>query len=101
MNLTLLQNKLLAAARATQPSDAVPYAFERRIMARLGSTQPLDSWALWGQALWRSAMSCIALTLLCGAVLGWVTWQERHTADFSQQIETAVYFAAGQADESW
>ena len=29
--------KLLAAARAQPPSEAVPYAFERRILARLGA----------------------------------------------------------------
>ena len=35
MNLAELERKLIAAARANPPSDRVPYAFEKRIMARL------------------------------------------------------------------
>jgi len=101
MNLTILEQKLIAAARHHPPGDQVPYAFERRIMARLAATHPLDGWALWGQALWRSAVSCMAMTLLCGAVLWCLEWRERRHTDFSQQFETAVYLAAGQADESW
>ena len=99
--MTTLQQKLMAAARRNPPGEEVPYAFERRIMARLAETRPLDGWALWGQALGRSAVSCMAVTLLCGAVLWCVEWQERHHTDFSQQFETAVYLVAGQADESW
>lgn len=101
MNLNLLHDKLIAAARASQPSDSVPYAFERRIMARLASTTPLDGWALWGTALWRSAASCMAVSLLCGACLWWADRQDRSGPDFSQQLETTVYLVAGQADESW
>src|SRR2546429_320289 len=35
MNLAELHKKLLAAARAHQPRADVPYAFEKRVMARL------------------------------------------------------------------
>ena len=37
MNLAELERKLIAAARANPPSDRVPYAFEKRIMARLAA----------------------------------------------------------------
>jgi len=35
MNLAGLQRKLIAAARANPPSDRVPFAFEKRILAQL------------------------------------------------------------------
>jgi hypothetical protein len=66
MNINDLQNKLLAAARTQVPSDAVPYAFEKRIMAHLKQSSPVDVWNLWGKALWKAAAPCIAITLLIG-----------------------------------
>ena len=66
MNLEQLQRKLLAAARANPPGDGVPYAFEKRIMARLMATAPHDVWAVWSRALWRAAAPCVALALLLG-----------------------------------
>ncbi len=64
MNLEQLQNKLLAAARANPPADHVPYAFEQRIRARLAERPGVDASALWARALWRAAMSCVAVTIL-------------------------------------
>ena len=67
MNLTELQRKLLAAARAGAPPDTVPYAFEKRIMARLTEAPALDVWAFWNRILWRAAAPCVALCLTLGA----------------------------------
>ena len=64
MNLDVLRTKLLAAARRNPPSDTVPYAFEKRIMARLTALPSPDLWTEWGKAMWRAAVSCVALTLL-------------------------------------
>ena len=64
MNLVQLEQKLIAAARANPPSDRVPYAFEKRIMAQLAS-QPLpDTLAFWARALWRAAIPCVAAVAL-------------------------------------
>jgi hypothetical protein len=46
----------------------VPYAFEKRIMAHLKTLPPLDQWALWARALWRSAGACLAIVLLLTTV---------------------------------
>ena len=67
MNLESLRQKLLAAARANPPRDHVPYAFEKRILARLKDKPALDLSALWARALWRAAAPCVAITLLLGA----------------------------------
>ena len=63
MNLAALHKRLIAAARSQPPAEQVPYAFERRIMARLETRAVEDTWSLWGRALWRSAFACTAVAL--------------------------------------
>ena len=67
MNLTELERKLIAAARRHPPAASVPYAFEKRIMARLGSRPVVDEVALWANGLWRAAAACFAIAMLLGA----------------------------------
>jgi|ERR1051325_9325429 hypothetical protein len=98
MNLDNLHQKLISAARSAQPSDAVPYAFEKRIMARLAEVTHVDSMAAWSAALWRGAISCIAIVVLSGAWSLWSSHQHR-SADFSQEFETAVFASAGSVDD--
>ena len=69
-----LRQKLVAAAKAVPPSDHVPAAFEKRIMARLahlsstrGLLPYLDLWALWTRGLWRAAVSCVTVALMVAA----------------------------------
>ena len=100
MNLDALQKKLLAAARAHPPGEQVPYAFEKRIMARLTSAAPVDAWTLWGHALWQAAASCLAIMLLSSAWTLWSTWSSRSAPDFSQDFETAVFAMADTLDDA-
>jgi len=67
MNLAQLERKLIAAGRAQPPDGRVPYAFEKRILARLAGRSVADRWELWARALWRAAAACAAITLLLGA----------------------------------
>ena len=90
MDQSKLHAKLIAAARQNPPSDRVPYAFEKRIMARI--SQPVaDVWSIWGPALWRAALACIVATVLVG------TWSEfspsSESEDLSQAVENTVYAA--------
>jgi hypothetical protein len=66
MNLTDLQRKLLAAARRPA-SQHVPYAFEKRILARLAATPRASDWARWTRPLWAGAAACVAIALAAGA----------------------------------
>lgn len=95
MKLDNLQDNLIAAARTIKPDGRVPYAFEKRILALVASAT--DPWTVWSRALWRAAVSCLAVVTLCGA---WTLWsQHRHGAtDFSQEFESAV-FASASPDE--
>jgi|SRR5690348_15210997 len=93
MDLDELQRKLIAAARVQEPSQAVPYAFERRITARLRSLSAVDHWALWAQGLWRAAAPCIALSVVLAA---WSLLSHPHNntgGDFSQEFENTVLAA--------
>ena len=67
MNLAELQRKLIAAARANAPADAVPYAFERRIVARLKGSPELDALGDWAHGLSRAAVFCVAVMLVLSA----------------------------------
>jgi len=107
MNVDNLKQKLIAAARAAQPNDRVPYAFEKRVMARLAEARA-DLLGAWSHALWRAAISCVAIMLLVGAwsflsdgsmddVVG-----DNSSRDFAQEFEqTLLVSADSTADSSW
>jgi hypothetical protein len=104
MNLSELQTKLIGAARKQPPRDHVPYAFEKRIMARLAAISPLNPWALWGRPLWRAALSCMAITALCGVwSLASTPPPGRDSADsFAQDLEHTVFASLDQhVEDAW
>ncbi len=96
MNLAELEQKLVAAARANPPSDWVPYAFEKRIMARLAARPVVDDWALWARALWRAAAPCAAIMLLLGAWSFFAPPRNAPANDLSQQLEQTLLAAVDQ-----
>ena len=90
MNLQKLQQKLLAAARLNPPSDHVPFAFEKRIMAHLPK-QIADVWSVWGRYLWRAAAACVLVSALLG---GWsVQTVPGEKTDLGQAFENTVLAA--------
>jgi hypothetical protein len=104
MNVDELQRKLIAAARANPPSDRVPFAFEKRIMARLAARPRLDEWALWSRALWRAAAPCFAIMVLLSAWAYFVPNPSTPVNDLSQEMENTLFAAIDQdqpADSGW
>ena len=97
MKLENLQRKLIAVARNATPSDRVPYAFEKRIMARLEGACT-DLLGAWSAALWRAALGCVVVVVLSGALSLWSNHQNTD-GDFSQEFETAVFASAGSVDD--
>jgi hypothetical protein len=95
MNLSKLHAKLIAAARSHPPAETVPYAFEKRIMARLETHAVEDSWTLWGKALWRGAFACLALAV------GLSIWSLQANGDVEQDLESTMFAAADQLVDSW
>lgn len=96
MDIERLQAKLIYAARVKQPEEAVPFAFERRIMARLSELASQDSTCLWERLLWKAAMVCAALSILLGA------WSMQPAFDSSPvSLEAAVFSMARQLGDTW
>jgi hypothetical protein len=102
MNYETLQTKLISAAKANPPSESVPYCFEKRVMATLRSQSPVTIWALWAQPLWRAALSCVAITMLCG-IWSMANLSSSDSSDLSQDFESAVYAGLTQhvEDAAW
>jgi hypothetical protein len=91
MNLLETYRKVIAAARAIKPDDRVPLAFERRVMARLAGQRVLDFWDLWGRALSRAAVCCLALMLLM--TLGSFLLPEGNSDSLTQDVEKTLFAA--------
>jgi hypothetical protein len=98
MNITELQKKLLAAARANPPGDQVPYAFEKRVTALLAARAATDPLALWVRGLWRAAVSCVAVALLLGAWAFFNPATSSKADDLSQNFENTLLASVDQND---
>ena len=101
MNLDELHKKLLAAARLNPPSDAVPYAFEKRVMARVRSKRALDLWTLWNRALWKAAAPCVAVMVLLGTWTLLTSANEGAGENLAADLESAVYAPFDSFAENW
>ena len=104
MNLDNLEKKLLGAARAAKPSDRVPYAFEKRIMARLPELRKVDPGALWARALWRAAAPCLGVMLALAAWTSLEPEPQAQAGDFSEDFDNTVLAVVDQesgADYIW
>ena len=104
MNLAELERKLIAAARANTPSERLPYAFEKRIMARLATVPVVDAWVLWGRALWRAAAPCVAIMVVLAAWSFLMPRETMPTTDLSQALEQTLLAAVDQdqpAESTW
>lgn len=81
MDYEKLRCQLLEAARRNPPSDRVPFAFERRVMAHLPAIANPHASGLvfWTRGFWRAALSGVAAATLMMGSLGVVS--ERGTDD--------------------
>jgi hypothetical protein len=98
MNLDELKRKLTAAARLQPPDDRVPYAFEKRIMALIAARTESARRIFWARGLWRGAISCVALALVCGALSLFVEEASDNNGDLSQDLENTLLASADNGD---
>jgi hypothetical protein len=91
MNQPELHKKLIAAARSVPSDDRVPFAFEKRIMARLAGKAPQDILSLWGSALSRAAICCVVFVLLLSA--GSYFLPAGHGDSIPQDLEQTIFAA--------
>lgn len=100
MNIAELQKKLIAAARTEVLDDRVPYAFEKRITALIASRVAPQNLDLWVRGLWRAAVSCVAVAMLCGA---WTFFSPASSAgadDLSQNLDSTLLASVDQSDQA-
>ena len=98
MKLAGLEKKLIAAARLQKPDDRVPYAFEKRIMAQLAARSAMAREVFWTHGLWRAAVSCLALTLVFGALSWYSPVINDDMSELSQDFETTLLASIDQPD---
>jgi hypothetical protein len=98
MNVTELHQRLIAAARANPPSDRVPYAFEKRIMARLAALPALDGWAQWSRAMWRAVAPCVVMALLVAVWMYFTPKTDNAPVDLSQDFDNTLLVAVDNAN---
>jgi hypothetical protein len=100
MNLAGLQKKLIAVARTEVLDDRVPYAFEKRITALLASRVAPQNLDLWVRGLWRAAVSCVAVAILCGAWTFFTPSATTSSGDLSQNFENTLLASVDQGDQA-
>ena len=88
MNLSELQNKLLATARRIPPDGHVPYAFEKRIMTRLAAAPKPSEWLAWSRALWLGAAACVTVALITSVLPLRATDEDDDS--FSEGVEQSI-----------
>ena len=94
MNLAELQSKLTRAARQHPPDDRVPYAIEKRIMALIAERSEAARRDFWARGLWRAAVSCVVLALICGTVSVFAPEVADNGNDLSQDLENTLLASA-------
>ena len=104
MKLDDLQRKLIAAARKNPPDDGVPYAFEKRVMARLHSS-PSSAFAPGMypsmRAWWVAAAASASIALLAGVWSVSPLGQSQHLAAADALDETVLAAALDDGDTSF
>ncbi|HEX9048144.1 MAG TPA: hypothetical protein VF988_14050 [Verrucomicrobiae bacterium] len=100
MNTADLQQKLITAARLQKPDDRVPYAFEKRIVALVAERAAASGRLLWARGLWRAAISCVAVAVICGAASLLAPATPDNGNDLSQDFENTLLASADLADST-
>ena len=101
MNIDKLQKKLLAVARAHSPSDEVPYAFEKRILARITSQPLADAWAIWSRLLWRAAAPCVGIMLVMSVWAIVSLDLNGNSEPLARDLEESVLAPLASLEDSW
>ena len=80
-----------------QNVEAVPYAFEKRIMAHLGQ-RVSDLSSSLASAMWRAAFGCLVISVLTGALVSFANPSGAEL--FATDLERTV-LAPVDVDDSW
>jgi hypothetical protein len=79
-------------------NEAVPYAFEKRIMAHLAGARTVDLWNAYAGIMWRAALSCVLISAIAGAAISFA--DPTRAELFASDLERTV-LAPVDVDDSW
>jgi hypothetical protein len=91
------QRSFLKLAANLPENDRVPFAFEKRIMARLSSGPALDPLTVWGGLLWKSVLPCLGVLLLTSMLAALTT----QTDPYAPDLESAVLEPIAAEYDNW
>lgn len=101
MNSEQRAKQLYEAARLLPPSERVPYAFEKRVMAALARQPLIDPWALWSQLLWRAAAPCVGIMLITGVWAAFSGASISASEPLAADLERTVWGPLTSLGETW
>jgi hypothetical protein len=90
MKPRLTPEEFVALARELPVNERTPYAFEKRIMARISGTPVADTFSEWAHLLWRAMAPCVGIMLLVAAV-SLASMASDPSGDESADLETTVF----------
>ncbi len=90
MKTGALQNTIITAAKKAAPGDRVPFAFEKRVMARIRGLSDVDVWAVWSRLLWRAAGPCVAIMLAMSLWAAFSNHQNGGSNTLAEDLESSV-----------
>jgi hypothetical protein len=91
---------VVRTARALPEDERTPYAFEKRVMALILGRELVDRWALWSNTMWRAAFTCVAISLIAGALTRFDNNSGGPVELFAADLEQTV-LAPIISDETW
>lgn len=97
MNRDSLHDKIIRVAQNNSPDHRVPYAFEKRVMARILARVP-DKWAALDRVVWWAAGACSAVALSMGVWASLPGSPAENTHSFSTQLEQTILASVSEPD---
>ena len=101
MSIEERTQQFVRIARSIPTNDAVPLAFEQRIMARLADPMPLELFELWTRLLWKLAAGGIAIAFLAAIWAASAPKQSPLIPDLANDLEKTILAPFGSMSRPW
>lgn len=90
MKERLTPEEFMKFARELPQNERTPYAFEKRIMARIGHGPVADTVSEWAHILWRAMAPCVGIMLLV-VVVSLASMSNEPGAEEGSDLESTVF----------
>lgn len=90
MKERLTSEEFIKLARELPQNERTPWAFEKRIMARIAHGPVADAVSEWTHLLWRAMAPCLGIMLLA-AVVSMASMSGDTSSDEAGDLESTVF----------